>query len=95
MDYLNSLKRIIKDFEIKNDQILIEGIEEFDGKKLSIAFSYQSSKMISIELLEDGTCDLMVVDIKSEEPLFFETKYFNRIEDLNHEISYFLNNLDM
>lgn len=73
-----------------NKMLSIESVNDFDGKKLAIVLAYHN-KMISIEVLANFTCDLMIVDIDTEKILSAETHNPDSFEGLISLISKFLN----
>ncbi|MGD1842694.1 MAG: hypothetical protein ACFB0B_17630 [Thermonemataceae bacterium] len=73
-----------------NSSINIESIDKFEDKKLSIVITYRDETMVSIELLEDGTCDLTMVDIESEKVIKYRLLRFSKEEEMKTGIKQFL-----
>jgi hypothetical protein len=80
----------IKDYRDKREGIVIDFIENFDEKKLSIVLTVLGTKMVSIEILPNGVCDLLAIEIQSEKTLDVKTETFSNNDDLKIGILNFL-----
>lgn len=69
--------------------LIIEESLKIDDKKISVVFCYKNSIMISIELVIEGYCDIMIIDIKSEEITFSETTLHKSFATLKEYIDSF------
>lgn len=87
------IKDYIRTYVSNKEGFVIDSIDNFDEKKLSIVLTYLETKMVSIELLPDGTCDLMAIEAESEELIISITTKLKNKEELEKEIYNFLNKL--
>ena len=75
-----SIAKLLKNHFKKIDFIEIDFIENNNDKKFSMGITYKKVYMISIEILDDKTYDLMLIDIYSEKIL---KSYTNKFDEEN------------
>ena len=73
-----------------HQDLICDDIQEINGKKLSFTLIYKNKSMISIEVLPNGICYLMLVEIESEKLVKSITLEFENREKLKSEIISFL-----
>ncbi len=55
-------------------KIKVEHILNYENKKLELGLSNMvNNNGGSFELLKNGTCDLLIIDFKTDETIFYET----------------------
>lgn len=86
---LNILEKYITDNYMCYKELIIEELLKIDNKKISIVFCYKNSLMLSIELVIEGYCDVMIIDTKSEEITFSETTLHKNFTSLQKYIDSF------
>ena len=69
---------------------VIDAIENYDNKKLSIALTFNKDKMISLEILENWVSDFYVIEIESEKVLSSKTLYLKDEDEVIKGIEDFL-----
>lgn len=75
-------------------QLKVEHIINHGGKKVEMGMSNISTNNVgSFELLDDGTCDMMIIDYKTDESIFFDTVYLKDINELKDALSLFIHKL--
>ncbi|MEA5457744.1 hypothetical protein VB796_01765 [Arcicella sp. LKC2W] len=86
------LKKFLEKYISENENISIEEIDIVDQYKMSVSINYADIKIISIELLPNGICDLMTINIETEDILKSKTiKFENSIIMEEELINYFTN----
>jgi len=84
------LVNLVESYSSKYDDLEIEEVNNLNEIKLSIVLMKSESKMGSIELLADGTCDFLIIDYESENLLFSKTIKVNDLDSLQDETFNFL-----
>ncbi len=93
LEYINTW---IKENEglISELQLKVEHVINHGSKKVEMGISNVSTNNGgSFELLDDGTCDMMIIDYKTDESIFFDTLYLKNINELKDTLSLFIHKL--
>jgi aminopeptidase-like protein len=91
--FLEYLNKWIKENEqlLNKQQLIVEHIIDHGGKKTELGISNNITKNGgSFELLIDGTCDVMIIDYKTNGSLFFGTFYLKDTNELKNAIDTFI-----
>jgi predicted SpoU family rRNA methylase len=91
--FLEYLDTWVKENEglINERQLKVEHVLNHGGKKMEMGISNIINKNGgSFELLEDGTCDRMIIDYKTDESIFFDTIYLKDITELKDALNSFI-----
>ncbi len=76
-------------------KIKVEHILNYENKKLELGLSNMvNNNGGSFELLKNGTCDLLIIDFKTDETIFYETLVFKNIDELTIGLNRFISNLE-
>lgn len=81
---------LINQYKLENQNILIDSINQENNDKLSIVFTKNTDKMYSIELLFNGICDFMIIDLQTEQIIYSKTIQIDTIEKSEEILKYFL-----
>lgn len=72
----------------------VEHMINYDGKKVELGLSNTvNNNGGSLELIKDGTCDLMIIDYETDDTIFYKTIIFNTIDELSEALIDFINQL--
>lgn len=75
----------------ENNKLIIEHFINHSNKKIEMGVSNTINKNAgSFELLPDGTCDIMIIDFKTDEPIFYDTIYLKNISELEDALLIFI-----
>ena len=87
----------LEEWVANNTERLVEGnikmehILNYEGKKIELGLSnIGNNNGGSIELLKDGTCDLMIISYETDETIFYETLIFTDVEELCKSLNDFV-----
>jgi predicted SpoU family rRNA methylase len=76
---------------INERQLKVEHVINHGGTKVEMGVSNVITKNGgSFELLEDGTCDVMIIDYETGESFFFDTIYLKNIPELKGALNSFI-----
>jgi predicted SpoU family rRNA methylase len=91
--FLEYLDNWVKENEvlINERQLRVEHVLNHGGKKIEMGISNIINKNGgSFELLEDGTCDRMIIDYKTDGSIFFDTIYLKDVTELKDALDSFI-----
>lgn len=89
INFEESIKFILN--YVKEDpRLSIDHVNSYLDKKIAIGISLDNDPIISIEIYPNGVCDMMMIDIDTDNTRYFVNEQFINIEKLKEGIIKFL-----